>query len=44
MAHPDLIAEFEKPRLPFLVDRLSEAVGLPAENSAFVEALKRVLA
>ncbi len=28
MAHPDLIAEFEKPRLPFLVDRLSEAVGL----------------
>lgn len=28
MAHPDLIAEFEKPRLPFLVDRLSEAAGL----------------
>jgi histidinol-phosphate aminotransferase len=28
MAHPDLVAEFEKPRLPFLVDRLSEAVGL----------------
>ena len=28
MAHPDVIAEFEKPRLPFLVDRLSETVGL----------------
>lgn len=27
-AHPDVIAEFEKPRLPFLVDRFSEAVGL----------------
>lgn len=28
MAHPDLVTELEKPRLPFLVDRLSEAVGL----------------
>jgi histidinol-phosphate aminotransferase len=27
-AHPDVVAEFEKPRLPFLVDRLSEAVGI----------------
>ncbi|WP_412067076.1 pyridoxal phosphate-dependent aminotransferase [Rubrivirga sp. IMCC43871] len=26
--HPDLIAEMEKSRLPFLVDRLGEAVGL----------------
>ncbi len=28
MAHPDVIVELEKPRLPFLIDRLSEAVGL----------------
>ena len=28
MAHPDVATELEKPRLPFLVDRLSEAVGL----------------
>lgn len=26
--HPEVIAELGKPRLPFLVDRLSEAVGL----------------
>lgn len=26
--HPDVIAEFEKARLPFLVDRLSEAVAI----------------
>jgi len=30
--HPDLIAEFEKARLPFLVDRLSEAVGIAMLN------------
>lgn len=28
MAHPEVVTELEKPRLPFLVDRLSEAVGL----------------
>ncbi len=28
MAHPDLARELEKPRLPFLVDRLSESIGL----------------
>ena len=28
MAHPTVIAELEKPHLPFLVDRLSESAGL----------------
>jgi histidinol-phosphate aminotransferase len=28
LAHPDVAAELEKPRLPFLVDRLSEATAL----------------
>ena len=28
LGHPELVAEIEKARLPFLVDRLSEAVGL----------------
>ncbi|MDX1531059.1 MAG: aminotransferase class I/II-fold pyridoxal phosphate-dependent enzyme, partial [Rhodothermales bacterium] len=28
LAHPDAIAEIEKARLPFLVDRLSEAAGI----------------
>ena len=28
MAHPAVIAELEKPHLPFLVDRLSESAGL----------------
>jgi histidinol-phosphate aminotransferase len=30
LAHPEVAAELEKPRLPFLVDRLSEAVALAA--------------
>ncbi len=29
-AHPDLVAEIAKARLPFLIDRLGEAVGLAA--------------
>lgn len=28
MGHPDVVAELQKPRLPFLVDRLSEGIGL----------------
>ncbi len=28
IAHPDIVAEFMKSRLPFMVDRLSEEVGL----------------
>ena len=28
MAHPDVVAELEKPHLPFLIDRLSQSVAL----------------
>lgn len=33
-AHPEVVAELEKPRLPFLVDRLSEAAGIAALEDA----------
>ncbi len=32
VGHPDLIAEMEKARLPFLVDRLAESVAIEALN------------
>lgn len=45
VAHPEVAAELDKPRLPFLVDRFSEAVGLAMlERQDLVRERARALA